>query len=371
MYHFVKSIADAGNSFAEITETLLDLVEFDDCPGYCSDLLDRVLMRSYVSDWYPSKKYGSKATMYLLRHYCMIRNCGTITLEDYLGLARMNTIGLIDMIRYRNFTEESEARAREIIDSIKQEDLIYLGPENSCYAMPFILINGRHIPVMDYINKKSRYEFPRVPYIQPEYTQFAEDITDPGIGNDNWYYYYTSRGYEFNTDIMDGSHILCVGDQPEDLEFIKKMINISANAAYISATSKNMDKVRNMFPEAIFEPIDIQDSVETLEEYVKDRVDNSSQLFEGTGLWEYYTYDYLKSSSVNPGQKFELLDVARYYQTYEIETERILCMINLIHDGHTICSDLLGPSAGIYNMINRIKFGSFKMTAYRDITIIC
>lgn len=382
MYHFVKSIADAGNSFDKITHAVLDSKVRCD---YIYGLLEGILKRGYPDQWYfgqqilnkqaPKKSYDSRTLIYLIRQDCDIKNCRNIVLEDYLNYANMDSFGLLEMIRYRNFTEESEIRARQLVDSLKQEDLIYLAASNHGYAMPFINVNGRYIPVLGYTTDIFKHDIPESgqEYSYDEvpgfnYTRFAD-----GIDVDYRCYYFVSQGYRMNTNVADGAYIFCLGIGPKDIEFIKKLIHVGTCARYILATEKNMESLCTLFPGAICKPLDYSWTENEIQEYDQNMRKNSGPLFceSDSQIWEYYSYDYLAECMIFPGKPFVELYTARPYMTHEIETEMQVCMINLIYYGHTICSDILGPFKDVYNMINRVKFKSFKMLAYRDIVIVC
>lgn len=381
MYHFVKDISDSGNDFNNIVQVLLNTDQLD--------LLERVLDRGYPDDYKITRKYSSKVTMIMLRNYAGIKGSYSVEFDDYINLSYMDTSSLIGMIVNKNFTEASERIARAYINSIVQEDLTYLGPENSCYAEPFVQINGKYICLYNNWDKARRHEIKHVSMNVPDYMGFAKDITEKRCGHNNdRFYWYVSRGYDFNTGVMDGTYTMILGNNYNDRDFIEQMNCISACTKYAFALEKDMNILKDIFPDANCTAIDAPLSDEDWKKYYDENEQRQEIIFYVSSyskVWAEYSYEGLEQMFVRPNNSFEELNTNRVYNDYEIDTEIALCLINVIYSGKTIwtnsgedISDLFEyyfkdrpeDLIKIYKMINRIKFNSFKINAFYDISIV-
>lgn len=351
MYHFIKdiSLAASKKDFNDVFAAILNNSEYE--------FLDEFLVFSYTSDFRITKKYDSRTTISLLNHCIFIENSRSVKLQDYLMHVVMSGPCLIKMINSGNFTEYDEMCARELLESLRQEDLIYLACEYSYYAVPYLFINDRYIPIFNIPDNEPEYFYkvPKVSHNNVQYTRFAKDISDNDKNNlYHNYYYYISKGHRLNTNVIDGCFILLLDDLEKSLEFIENMFGISSCATYIGTFSKNMHILKKLYPDAICTALDINvidNKIRLWREKLFDKYNRT--------IWEHCPYEYFSRQFTDPNHIIQPFYSARPLTKRELDIERKICLYNLVYHGVTIFdTSLLSTNPEllrVYQTINRLK----------------
>lgn len=382
MYHLLKDLKSCRKRYDDIFQVLLK--------NDATDLIRDILKTRFLGTTYTQKTHSSKTTVALINGRYDIRLSRNVVLEDYLNGIEAESMCLIDMVRYHNFTEDSEVRAKKMLRDLKQEDLVYLAPDNSCYAEPFLVVNciegdtegikgirdikERYIPLINTRSIKGIAEITIHNYEDLEYNQFAEDIE-----LDERYFYYVSRGYKINTNVIDGVYVLVIGNSYEDYKFLNNMARLSACAIFAMTLKNDMPRFKQLFPKMRCSPIDSPMTNIELQIYTRNCYScTSSPNFVSKHIYRTVSYDEL-SRPFLVGNHNSVQGPIDYRDKYACSFEKKICLLSIIYSGKTIWIEnmteedimILQPFVEIYNMINRVKFGSFKMAAYRDITIVC
>lgn len=375
MYHLLKDLNSCRKRYDDIFQALLN--------NDATDLIRDILKTRYLGTSYTQKTYSSKTTIALINGSYDIRLSRNVVLEDYFSGIEAESLCLIDMIRYHNFTEESEVRAKKMLRDLKQEDLVYLAPDNSCYAEPFLIVNcvegigdakERYIPLINTRSIKETTEITMQHYEDLECNKFAEDIELDGR-----YFYYVSKGYKINTNVIDGVYVLVIGNSYEDYKFLNNMAKITACAIFAMTLKNDMPRFKQLFPKMRCSPIDSPMTNIELQIYTRNCYScTSSPNFVSKHIYRTVSYDEL-SRPFLVGNHNSVQGPIDYRDKYACSFEKKICLLSIIYSGKTIWIEnmteedimILQPFVEIYNMINRVKFGSFKMAAYRDITIVC
>lgn len=367
MYHLIKDISNSTGNYNELLEIFLD--------NDSHDLVHEILRTKHPHIFYPKKKYSSKITVSLISNYCDVKLSESVILEDYLAVADIRSMCFINMIRYHNFTEESEVRAKKMLHNIKQDDIVYLAPDNSCYAKPFIAIESdnriRYIPLAA-ARSDTISEIAMKHYEDLQYETFADDIEV-----DDHCFYYVSKGYRMNTNIIDGAYVLILGNNYEDYKFLSDMAQITDCAIYVMALEKDMPRLKQLFPKAACKPLDKPITKVEIQEYERSCYSYSgNDVFTGRRIISCESLnEFLACNIYNIGSNSSGEESRDHVDNYRRLFEKKMILIKAIYDGQTIWTEdnamIFRPYAGVYKMINRLKFKTYIESAYRDITVIC